>query len=70
MRSRGALVVAALPSIKWTIRNARELHAFVPGIRATSKPAGVRRPRLMYRGTGRRERRRPILSARTGAMSY
>jgi hypothetical protein len=34
------------------------------GICATSKPAGVRRPRLMYRGTGRRERRRAILSAR------
>lgn len=34
------------------------------GICATDKPAGVRRPRVMYRGTGRRERRRALLSAR------
>ncbi|MGZ6636461.1 MAG: hypothetical protein ACXVII_26490 [Solirubrobacteraceae bacterium] len=34
------------------------------GMCATDKPAGVRQPRVMYRGTGRRERRRALLSAR------
>jgi hypothetical protein len=34
------------------------------GMRATSRPAGVRLSRLLYRGRGRRERRRALLSAR------